>query len=372
MSWDSIISQARIKKMLQSAIERNHLAHAYLFYGSEGVGQEAMALELAKVLNCSSQSSEACDDCPDCRKNAILQHPDTQLIFPLPLGKNEIAGDPPLAKLPPADIEIVREQVSMKAHNPYHTIIVPKATSIKLNSIREIRRSAALSRFIGRKKVYIIFQAEKMNDESSNALLKTLEEPLADTIIILTTDNADQLLPTIVSRCQRLRFDPLSDSVISEALITHHNLDAATAELLSEISMGNYALAVELKDTDITEYRNEVVDFLRTILYRSREDIYKSLEEFSTNTDRKEVERSLIMLQAWFHDAMTMQQGEGTRKHLEENSALKKFIQIHPQIDYARVHQAVSEAVSYVNKNLYIPLILTVLSFKLRTIILSR
>jgi DNA polymerase-3 subunit delta' len=372
MPWDSVIGQQRVKNLLQSAIQRNHLAHAFLFFGPEGAGQDAAAIELAKVLNCSSHSSSSCGACPNCMKNALLQHPNVQLIFPLPVGKNEEAGDPPLAKLTSAELDLVREQITLKSQNSYHAIVIPKATSIKVNSIRDIRRSASMSAFSEGKKVYILTNAEKMNDEAANALLKTLEEPLEDTVIILTTTNPDQLLPTIISRCQRIRFDSLSEADIRDGLISRYSLYSEKAELLAEVAMGNYTQAVELIDADLSVYRDEVVDFLRTILYRSRAESVKAILELSESADRKEIERTLVMLQAWFHDAMSAQVGQDTRKHIIENATLRKFIEIHPGVDYGKIHGALSEAVSSVNKNVYIPLILTVLSFKLRTIILSR
>jgi DNA polymerase-3 subunit delta' len=372
MSWESVIGQLRVKKLLQSAIKRDHLAHALLFLGPEGAGQDAVALELAKVLNCSSHASTACDHCPDCLQSAEMQHPNVQLIFPLPVGKNEEAGDAPLAKLSPTELELVREQLRLKTANPYHMIIIPKATLIKVNSIRAIRRSASMSAFSEGKKVYIISNADKMNDEAANALLKTLEEPLQDTAIILTTANSDQLLPTIVSRCQRIRFDPLSESDIRDGLVSHLNLDPEKAELLAEVAAGSYTRAIELVDADLSVYRDEVVDFLRTMLYRSREELFKAIQDMTDGSDRKEIERSLIMLQAWFHDALIAREGVHVRKHLTENTTLRKFIEIHPNADYGKVHEILSGAISSVNKNVYIPLILTVLSFKLRTIILSR
>ena len=372
MSWDLIIGQQRVKNLLQGSLERNHLAHAFLFYGPEGAGQDAVAIELAKILNCSAGSVSSCGQCADCLKSVQLQHPNIQLIFPLPVGKSEEAGDLPFAKLTPADLELVREEMQAKAKNPYHTITIPRATSVKVNSIREIRRSASMNVFSEGKKVFIVSNADKMNDEAANALLKTLEEPLEDTYIILTTSNADQLLPTIVSRCQRVRFDPLPEEEIRKALIDRFNMEPAKAELLVDISRGNFSIALELLDSDLTQYRDDVVDFLRTILYRTREDLFNRIQQIAAEGDRKEVERSLVLLQAWFHDAMTAKEGPVSRKHIQENTSLRKFIEIHPSIDYGKVHEALTEAVSSINKNVYIPLILIVLSLKLRAIILTR
>ena len=372
MSWNSIVGQLRVKALLKGALERNHLAHAFLFWGPEGAGQDAAAIELARTLNCSTNSIQACDQCADCLQSGLLQHPNIQLICPLPVGKNEVAGDPPLAKLAAAEVALLRDQLSLKAKNFYHNIELPKATSIKVNSIREIRKSASMNVFSKGKKVFIISEAHKMGDEAANALLKTLEEPLQDTYIILTTSDADRLLPTIVSRCQRVRFDPLSEADVSDALKQIFKIDPGKADLLAEVVRGDFSLALKLSDTDLITYRDDAVDLLRTILYKSREDVLTAITEIGAAGDRKDVEQALTMLQAWFHDAMTTQGGHLQHKHLQENATLRKFLNIHPALDYGRIHGALSEAISSISKNMYIPLVLMVLSFKLRAIILPR
>src|SRR5512140_2087223 len=174
MSWQSVIGQHRVKELLVSTLRRNRLAHAYVFSGPEGVGKDAAAIELAKVLNCDAQGTEACDSCPSCLKFASLQHPNLHLVFALPVGKGEKLGDGPLAKLSEEDVAAVQEQVSRKARDPYHILSVPRATTIKINSIRELRKESALSAFSQGKKVFLIVDAENLNDEASNAILKTL------------------------------------------------------------------------------------------------------------------------------------------------------------------------------------------------------
>jgi len=97
----------------------------------------------------------------------ILQHPNMHLVFSLPVGKNEKYGDSPLAKLAEEEIAVIREQIRMKAGNSYHTIQIPKANTIKINSVREIRREVALTAFAQGKKVFIVLDAENLNDEAS-------------------------------------------------------------------------------------------------------------------------------------------------------------------------------------------------------------
>src|SRR5262249_55501598 len=158
MSWKSVIGQERAKKILRSAIDQNRLSHAYLFTGAEGTGRSACAIELAKTLNCVKKQSEACDTCESCLLFETLQHPNVMLVFPLPAGKNEKVGDSPVEKLSDDDILLIQEELKKKAEDPYHEITVPRATGIKINSIREIRRASSLSMARPGKRVFIVLE----------------------------------------------------------------------------------------------------------------------------------------------------------------------------------------------------------------------
>ena len=366
MSWDHVIGQSRVKGILRSAMERKRLAHAYLFSGAAGSGTEALSIELAKALNCGQSATEACDRCPDCLKMSLLQHPNLHLIFPLPVGKNEKNGDSPLAKLSDDEIAAVREQIQIKAANAYHTIQVPKANTIKINSVREIRREVSLSAFARGVKVFIVFDAEDLNDEASNALLKTLEEPPPGTLILLTTSRPEKLVPTIVSRCQQIRFDPLSVDEIRNALEQRQGVSPEQSGVIARLSGGSYSRALQLIHTDMGERRAEAISFLRIALGGTRKEILEEIEGLVTNHQRPELEEFLLILQAWIRDAMVVGQHQQAAIGAEEFEALQKFALHYPELDFAQLHQAIDRAVSYLRENVYIPLILLNLTFALR------
>ena len=370
MSWNSVIAQKRVKELLDGALTRGRLAHAFLFTGPDGSGTDAMAIALAKILNCrnSGSASVPCAVCPDCTAMAALQHPNLNLIFPLPIGRNEVAGDSPVAKLPADELEEVQRQIALKAGSPYYRIVVPKATTIKLNSIREMRRLASLSSFGHGKKIFIVLDAGEMRDEAANALLKTLEEPLPGTHIILCAESVDELLPTIVSRCQRVSFDALSDSDIQMALTEREGVDPAPAALIAAVARGNYRMALELKDVDLNEYRDDIVELLRVFLYKSREDIYAEIDRLGAAKDRIEVVRLLSLMQAWFHDSLALRNGMATKM---EDEVLRKFTEAHPHIQYGPIAIRLDEAISEIGKNVYIPLLLTVLAIDIRNLVLT-
>lgn len=366
MSWTSIVNQSRVKDLLVASIKRKRLAHAYLFSGPAGSGKYATAIELAKVVNCEHSESETCGKCSDCSKFDSLQHPNVKLIFQLPVGKGEKAGEDPIAKLSDDEISIIREQINLKARNPYHPVSIPKANTIKVNSIREIRRESSLSAFGKGKKVFIIIDAETMNDESSNALLKTLEEPHEDTLLILTTSNPDALLPTLVSRCQHIRFDSLSDDIIIEALQERKGIPPAQAKTIARLVNGNYSRALQYMDASFHERQEYAVDFLRSMLFKSRRGLMSEIENIMSEYQKPDVRDMFRLMEQWLHDAMMLQQGIGSDPDSGDYESLKKFISVYPDWDYPSACESLERAVSLLDKNVYIPLIVLDLSARLK------
>jgi len=366
MGWDDVVGQQRVKQLLRRALGSNRLPHAYLFYGPEGVGKDAMAIELAKVVNCEQQADEACDRCGSCLRFASLQHPNVMLIFALPVGKTERTGDPPLAKLSNEDIEQIREQIQRKAQNSYHTISVPRATTIKVNSIRAIKRDVALTTFSRGKKVVIIIDAENLNEESANALLKTLEEPTGDTLFILTTSYRDQLFPTIISRCQDVRFDLLSENEIQSYMIKQRGVEVSTATLVARLAHGSLSLALDLLEVDLQGQRDTVLQFLRTLYAGEEFEVSRCIDEIARDYDRSEMQRFLQLLQLWVRDAMCVQEGVEAVINIDQRESLIRFARRFPHLAYPELISGIDRAISLITKNAYIPLVLTVLAQNVR------
>lgn len=370
--WQRIINQRRVKEILRVALEKGRIAHAYLFYGNEGAGKDAMALEFARVLNCEKGGVEACNQCSSCKAMGRLQHPNVKLIFPLPREKSEDKSSSPLDGLSPETVEEIQEQLKLKAENPYYRIQISEAKEIRITSIRELRRQAALSKFLHGKKVFILSNAEYLNEEASNALLKTLEEPLADTVLILTTSHPERLLPTIVSRCQRVKFDPLSGNDIQTALVERVKLNQEQAYLVAKLSNGSYTRALELLGTEVNKKRNEVVQFVRLILAHQTVKLSQLIEELVANLDRQELEEWLVILLIWFRDALILREGAGNVINVDQAEDLRRFISKFPNAD---LHQAIlhtEHAIALLRKNVYLPLIFFHLAVELKQAILHQ
>ncbi len=368
--WHRVIGQQRVKNILLAALRSQRLPHAYLFVGHEGVGKDAVALELARVLHCERNEEEACDACASCIKMNTLQHPDVRFITALPAGKGETPEDSPVEKLAPADVEAIQLQLRLKGENPYHRISIPRASVIKINSIREVRRQAVMSHVSKGRNVFIISNAEDMSPEAANTILKTLEEPAHDTMLILTTSRPDALLSTIVSRCQIVRFDPLTENDIRIALVERERVPEDKAALVARLAGGSYVQALELLETDLVELRQDVVSFIRTVLANNRVNLVAHIERLSAEKDRDFVARYLRLMAIWFRDAFVLVNG-GRIINLDQQDDLRKFTAKFAHADLRSVLASVDHAISLVYKNGYIQLVLLQLAVKLRRAILE-
>ena len=363
--WPRVLGQPRVKRLLQSALRAGRIPHAYLFTGSEGVGKDAMALELARVLHCERGGEEACGECASCGRIAALQHPDVHLIVPLPVGKGEQSEDSPTARLTEHDLRAVQEELRRKAENPYRRISIARATIIKINSIREIRRETAMSTFDGRKRVFIISQADRMGEEAANTLLKTLEEPPTDCLMILTTHRLDALLPTIRSRCQAIRFDPLTEEELRLGLVEREAVEPEAASLVARLASGSYTKALELLEAGALDERKAVVMFVRHALGTSPMQLSKDVDSLAEGRDRLRVERFLMLLQMWCRDALVLSHG-GEIINVDQREDLERFLRKFPRADLSAVIADVEHAISLVRRNVYIKLVLYQLSVLLK------
>ncbi|HMK39846.1 MAG TPA: DNA polymerase III subunit delta' [Bacteroidota bacterium] len=363
--WPRVIGQRRVKEALMAARRSGRLPHAYLFHGGEGVGKDAAALELARVLRCERGGEEACDECPSCLRLAKLQHPDVQLIIPLPRGSQEKDDDEPMAKLTDAEVRSVQEQLALKGADPYHRIQVPRANVIKINSIRGIRRESSMSTSDSRRRIFIISGADAMNDAAANTLLKTLEEPPGDTMFILTTSRRDALLPTILSRCQNLRFDPLTEEEIRSALVSRGNIEPARASLLARLAGGSYTRALELGESDLMAQRAEVVEFVRRVLGGKALELIELIERMAETKDRDVHIRFLTLLLLWFRDALVLRHGAEV-VNVDQLEELTSFVSRFPEADLACAITDVEKAISLVDRYTYIKLVLAHLAVRLR------
>ena len=218
MPFTDILAQDHIIEHFNKAIKTDHLSHAYIFTGQEGVGKALFAKEFAKALNCKNNDNDSCNSCTNCNRIEMLNHPD---VF-----------------------WIEREE---------------KAKFIKIENIRNLQNSVRLSPLESDYKIFIIKEADRMNEEASNCLLKTLEEPSPNTIIILIANSVAPIKDTIRSRCQIIRFQPIPSHIIEGQLTDKSGADANKIGWISRFCNGSLANALHLLDDNHYEMNNDIV-----------------------------------------------------------------------------------------------------------------
>ena len=327
--WKNIIGQERVKKIIHQSLENGKLPNAYLFIGTEGTGKDAMAIELAKTLNCLNliNLTEACDECENCKQISTLTSPLMQFIVARAKESTKKFDAEDDDDDETKDIDEVREQFILKANDPYHNIHLPNARLINVKQIRRVRLLLSRSMASGNKRVLIISEADMMNYQAQNAFLKTLEEPHDNTLIILTSSNPSRFSATIVSRCQDVRFDLLEASEIADALVERDEIERKQAEFLARLSGGSYSAARSMVHEDVAELRLQVVQLLRMGLTQSRRNALAEIDKFlpragggSFLEKRHTVEQLLHLLTLWLRDALAL--ASGSEEYIFNNDQL--------------------------------------------------
>jgi len=380
--WKKILGQSKVIENLKSVFKSNKIAHAYLFHGTDGVGKDAAAVEYAKLLNCLNpiNNEEACDKCESCIKISEFRSEYFHFICALPSGKSEQTDSDPIEKLSASDFENYLEQLKLKSLNPYHRVNIPNANNIRINSIRELTSKIYLSAGRKTKKVFLISEADKMKQEASNALLKVLEEPPRNSVIILTTSKINTLPQTVVGRCQKIYFEPLPETLISDKLTDLNNSGAFDEEytqhditLASKLSGGSYSRAASLLKMGIENIRKQAITFLVAVLKDNYAETVSIVRSVSSKNDKEKVKYFLFFLSTWFNDLLKIRNsgaaGEIKISNFDVIDRVSAFNKNFPLTDLFNAIIALEEAEKLIYQNVQLQMILLNLSFKLKRFI---
>ncbi len=297
--WNDIIGQTKATEILNNIYTSRRVPHAFLFYGPEGSGKFFTAIRFLKLIN-SSADEEVYKKYV--KNLSSLSEPAVKLVFALPRGKGETGDDSSYDKLPQDTIELITEQIAKLAGNPYHRLSVEGANTIKISSIRDIKKFSNYDDGSGIKKAVIIYDAHLMADEAQNALLKNLEEPPENIIFFLLTSNREKLLPTIFSRCWNVQFNPLTTAQVKEILINYFKLDEKKADALANFSDGSLSNALNLLRYDIDSILDTAVQTIRFSLARKFYLANKAMEEQIDLNDKAHVQFFISALIKWLKD----------------------------------------------------------------------
>lgn len=285
-TWDELERlQPNVLKMMKNSIQKNRIAHAYLFEGMRGTGKLEISILLAKSINCHApvEGYKPCESCVNCKRINSGNHPDIHLVE-------------------------------------------PDGLSIKKGQIQELQEEFSKTGVESKNKLYTIVHADKMTTNAANSLLKFLEEPHAGTVAVLITEQAQQMLPTILSRCQLINFTPLSPKNMAEQLIAK-GVNPQSAPLLAQLT-NNLEEALEISHNDWFAQAQKIVLKLYEVLKKNSLEALVTLQEnwFTHFKEKEQIDRGLDLLLLIFKDLLYIQLGKKDQVvYLNESSRLEQF-----------------------------------------------
>ncbi|MBN2070769.1 MAG: DNA polymerase III subunit [Candidatus Krumholzibacteriota bacterium] len=266
--------QQRQAEIISTMLETGKIPSSLLFTGPEGSGKELAAFSLASRLNCLAPDRCPAERCPACLKAGRLEYPDLHLVYPLPSG--------PVEKTLPVIIESRRENFFEKGE------FGSKARSIGIDIIRMLVETLSKHPFEGKYSPVILFEAHMATIEAQNAFLKLLEEPPSSAVLILVTEFPERLLPTILSRCQEIRFDHLPESTTAKFLEKFYSVEKKEAGELALRAGGNLRRGTDFLDERFLRLRNDAVQALKLVIEGKARQIPGEAEVMADEYTREE------------------------------------------------------------------------------------
>jgi DNA polymerase-3 subunit delta' len=292
MDYKDIVGHELVVQSLKRSVKNNNISHFYLFEGEEGLGKRTLGRTFAKTLLCEEKGEEPCNSCSSCIKFDHLNHPD------------------------------------------YHEI-EPEKGIIRKGQVEEIIRGMSMSPFGGDRKVFLMDQAHLMNKEAQNAMLKSLEEPPIYVHMILVTSSSKNLLPTIVSRGQQIRFGQIPISLVAEYLVQREGMATEEARFLAEFSKGSLGRAVQLcSSEDFFQIRDWIIELMDLLIRGESWKIFSAVERFTEEKDR--VQELLDIMLFWFRDLMVYKSTGDLS--LVINSDKEKLLSEQSFLDFDRIN----------------------------------
>ncbi len=379
MAWERVIGQERTVAALRAAVGGERVAQAYLFHGPDGAGKRAAALALAQTLLCERRGADgvstddACGTCSSCSRASRLIHPDLHFLFPRPKDTE------------PSDIAA---RLAMLAEDPYRAVDYRRLPSLDTGRAgrnkqaiynkelinEDLRRALSLRPVEGGVTVAVLTDADAMNDVAANSFLRLLEEPRPHVKLVLTVERPDSLLPTILSRCQRARFDPLSPEQIEEALVQRAGAEQGRAAVVARLADGSYTRAQAiLEGEDLQDLRERALEFVRAA-YTLRPSDVPAVIESTAAMGREPLKGLLSQLSGWVRDLVLARSmgSEAPLVNVDQAEPIRKFLERAPAARLGEMAQHVEEASEMLERNVHAVLLLSTLAHALHDAMLGR
>ena len=375
MLLSEILGQEHIKNHLTTSVDNGRIPHAQLFVGPEGSGALPMAIAYAQYILCQNKNGENSGGVDSCNlKFQNISHPDLHFAFPVTTSDK--------VKSKPVSNFYLEEWRQLIAQQPYGNLfdwykllgVDNKQGQIGVDEAHEIVKSLSLKAYEGGYKVMLIWMADKMNISAANKLLKLIEEPPNQTIFILITEDEEQIISTIRSRCQLLHFPPLSEEDIKNGLIKNFNLEASVATKIAHQANGNYNKACDLvyHDTEDAQFEDWFIFWIRSAFKAKGNksaihDLISWSEEIAKQ-GRETQKKFLHFCLEFFRQAMLMNYSASELVYLEtkaDNFDLSKFAPFVHSNNILDISDELQDAIYHIERNGNSKIILTDLSIKL-------
>ncbi len=375
MLFEDILGQDYIKKHLTHSVDNGRVPHAQLFVGPEGSGTLPMAIAYAQYLLCSNTNGENAIGNESCNlKFNNFSHPDLHFAFPVTTSDK--------AKSHPVSNNYLEEWRQLLKEQPYGNLfdwykllgVENKQGQIGVDEALEIVKSLSLKSYEGGYKVMLIWMAEKMNSSCANKLLKLIEEPPSKTVFILITEDEEQIINTIKSRCQLLHFPPLSEQSIKQGLIKHYSIEESVATKIAHQSDGNFNKACDLiyQDSEDILFEEWFIFWVRSAFKAkgNKAAIHDLIlwSEDIAKTGRETQKQFLMFCLNFFRQALLLNYSASDLVYLEpktETFKLEKFAPFVHNANILEISNELQDAIYHIERNGNAKIILTDLSIKL-------
>jgi DNA polymerase-3 subunit delta' len=294
ITWPHCVGQQHIKDNLEAAVTNGTLGHAYLFAGQEGSGKFAAALDLALILLCDAKDNRPCMTCPSCQKVLHYAHPDFHLILPVELRE----GDKKDNKLTEDGWAHIAEEAKNRVQNVYSLPDHAKKPDIPVDWIRELNHAILRGNIEKNVSVTILEGVDRalLKDLSADSMLKLLEEPPAGTVFLLLTDHLSNVLPTIVSRCQILRFGWLSPDEIRAELANRFSIDPSDPRLAGVVHTGSLGRALDAWNHPADDVAQEAMAYWDLCRRGNWMDVARCIDRLSEWEDFSRYEQLFLVI----------------------------------------------------------------------------
>lgn len=379
MLFKQIVGHEHLKNHLIQSASSGRIPHAQLFVGPEGSGVLSMAIAYAQYVLCGNSDKENTGGNEACNlKFDHFSHPDLHFIYPT-VTTEEV-------KSKPKSLDFLNDWRQFLLEQPYGSLfdwytllnVQNKQGEIRVEDAQEILKSLSLKSYEGGYKIMIIWMADKLNIAASNKLLKLLEEPTDKTLFILITENEEDIIQTIRSRCQVLHFSPLSENAIAKHLVVYQNIDEKKANLIAHKAQGNYNKALRLcvDKNDNQSFEEWFVTWVRAA-FRAKgnasaiQDLISWSEQIAS-LGRETQKKFLHFCIEMFRQALLLNYQADNLVYFEtsvDNFNLNKFAPFVTGNNITDIYKEIQEAIYHIERNGNAKIILTDLSIKLTRLI---